>query len=118
MDICQEPPRDEFIGQRIRAARLAANLTQAALAERLGITFQQIQKYETGKNRISAPSLFKVARLLSVPVESFDPEGCDTKYSFFDDPRAMRAAIALAQMPPDMAIDLACVIDICSQHAK
>ena len=62
---------DVHIGQRLRMRRKLAGLSQEQLAERLGVTFQQVQKYEKGTNRISASRLFGAARLLSVPVSYF-----------------------------------------------
>jgi len=55
---------DAFIGARIRSRRLDRNLSQTELAEPLGITFQQIQKYENGVNRVSGSRLIDIARLL------------------------------------------------------
>ena len=62
---------DVHIGKRIRMLRLTRNLSQTDLAKRLGITFQQIQKYEKGTNRIGASRLQHIARVLSVPVSFF-----------------------------------------------
>jgi transcriptional regulator with XRE-family HTH domain len=62
---------DVEVGQRIRIQRLAAGLSQSELAERVGVTFQQIQKYEKGTNRVGAGRLTKIARVLNVPVGSF-----------------------------------------------
>ena len=62
---------DVHIGQRLRLRRKLAGLSQEQLAERVGVTFQQMQKYEKGTNRISASRLFAAARLLSVPVSYF-----------------------------------------------
>ena len=67
---------DLHIGQRLRMQRKLAGLSQEQLAERLGVTFQQVQKYEKGTNRISASRLFGAALLLSVPV-SFFVEGLE-----------------------------------------
>lgn len=73
-------PIDIHVGKRIRLRRLALNLSQETLAELLGITFQQIQKYENGGNRISAPRLWDCACVLDVPVQFFfqdmDAETC------------------------------------------
>jgi transcriptional regulator with XRE-family HTH domain len=67
---------DVRIGARVRAARDAAGLSQSVLAAGLGISFQQIQKYEKGRNRFSASALQRVADLLGVPVaQFFDPPG-------------------------------------------
>lgn len=62
---------DVAVGNMIRSRRKLMGLTQANLAQQLGITFQQFQKYETGKNRIGAGSLSKVADLLNVPISFF-----------------------------------------------
>jgi transcriptional regulator with XRE-family HTH domain len=62
---------DVEVGQRIRIQRLAAGLSQSELAERIGVTFQQVQKYEKGTNRVGAGRLTKIARVLDVPVGSF-----------------------------------------------
>jgi transcriptional regulator with XRE-family HTH domain len=62
---------DAHIGARLRAARLRSGLSQENLAGRLGITFQQIQKYEKGTNRISASRLLQIATVLNMPVADF-----------------------------------------------
>ncbi len=62
---------DVAVGQRIRALRSAQGLTQTELAQSIGVTFQQIQKYESGANRVSASRLFDLARTLQVPVSHF-----------------------------------------------
>ncbi|HXW24993.1 MAG TPA: helix-turn-helix domain-containing protein [Xanthobacteraceae bacterium] len=62
---------DVEVGQRIRIQRLAAGLSQSELAERIGVTFQQVQKYEKGANRVGAGRLTKIARVLNVSVGSF-----------------------------------------------
>jgi transcriptional regulator with XRE-family HTH domain len=61
----------EIIGGRLRAARVLKRVSQEKLAEALGVTFQQVQKYETGANRISAPMLIRAARHLDQPIEFF-----------------------------------------------
>ena len=62
---------DVEVGQRIRARRMAQGMSQTELGNLLGVTFQHVQKYEKGTNRISASRLFGAARLLSVPVSYF-----------------------------------------------
>ena len=57
---------DIIIGSQLRLRRKMLGLSQSALARRMGITFQQVQKYECGKNSISARRLFEVAQLLQV----------------------------------------------------
>lgn len=62
---------DVYIGQRIRLRRNIMAITQKDLAEKCGITFQQVQKYETSGNRISASRLFQIALALETPVVFF-----------------------------------------------
>jgi transcriptional regulator with XRE-family HTH domain len=62
---------DVAIGQRLHLQRTLRNVTQAELASAIGITFQQIQKYELGAHRISAGKLLQVARFLTTPVSAF-----------------------------------------------
>jgi transcriptional regulator with XRE-family HTH domain len=62
---------DREVGQRVRERRVALGLTQGALAEALGVTFQQVQKYERGANRISASRLYRLAQFLNVPPTHF-----------------------------------------------
>lgn len=64
-------PVDIHVGQRIRQRRWLAGMTQQQLAERVGIRFQQIQKYETGMNRVSASRLWEIAQALDVPLAHF-----------------------------------------------
>ncbi len=62
---------DEHVGQRLRQRRSILGISQEKLAEMVGITFQQIQKYENGANRVSASRLFQLSNLLEVPVDFF-----------------------------------------------
>lgn len=62
---------DSYIGARVRMRRLMLNKSQEKLSARLGVTFQQIQKYEKGTNRISAGRLLELAIALRVPVSFF-----------------------------------------------
>ena len=71
-------PVDVHVGKRIRHRRWMVGMTQQQLAEHVGIKFQQIQKYETGMNRVSASRLWDIADALEVPV-SFFFEGLDEK---------------------------------------
>jgi transcriptional regulator with XRE-family HTH domain len=64
-------PVDVHVGKRVRHRRWMVGMTQQQLAERVGIKFQQIQKYETGMNRISASRLWDIANTLGVPVSFF-----------------------------------------------
>jgi transcriptional regulator with XRE-family HTH domain len=62
---------DRKLGQRVRSRRLEIGMSQERLAELLGVTFQQVQKYEKGVNRIAASRLFDIAAALDVPVGRF-----------------------------------------------
>ncbi len=64
-------PTDEHVGTRVRMRRLMLNLSQTHLADALGITFQQVQKYEKGANRITASRLQHIATFLQVPIPFF-----------------------------------------------
>jgi transcriptional regulator with XRE-family HTH domain len=64
-------PTDKHVGARIRMRRLMLGMSQTALADGLDLTFQQIQKYEKGVNRVGASRLQQIAHILHVPVEFF-----------------------------------------------
>jgi transcriptional regulator with XRE-family HTH domain len=64
-------PVDIHVGDRIRRRRRALGISQDKLAEALGLTFQQVQKYERGANRVSASKLYQVARALQAPIPYF-----------------------------------------------
>jgi transcriptional regulator with XRE-family HTH domain len=64
-------PVDSFVGQRLKQARLLAGLSQSELGSRVGVSFQAIQKYESGENRLSASRLLAVAEFLGKPVSFF-----------------------------------------------
>jgi transcriptional regulator with XRE-family HTH domain len=69
---------DAHVGARLRQRRMLLGISQEQLAEMLGLTFQQVQKYERGTNRVSASRLFQLARTLDTPItwffEDMDPE--------------------------------------------
>jgi transcriptional regulator with XRE-family HTH domain len=67
----KERTLDAYIGARVRMRRLMLNMSQEALSGKLGVTFQQVQKYEKGLNRISASRLFELSQALGVPVGYF-----------------------------------------------
>jgi transcriptional regulator with XRE-family HTH domain len=62
---------DALVGERVRSRRLQAKMSQATLGEAIGVTFQQIQKYEKGANRIGSGRLFKIAEVLQCDVTEF-----------------------------------------------
>jgi transcriptional regulator with XRE-family HTH domain len=74
----KEPnPIDVHVGSRVRLRRLLVGMSQEKLGEQLGLTFQQVQKYEKGTNRIGASRLYEVSRILNVPVQYFYEEMAD-----------------------------------------
>ena len=64
-------PIDVHVGNRVRMRRMLIGMSQERLGKELGLTFQQIQKYEKGTNRISASRLYRMAQILGVPVQYF-----------------------------------------------
>src|SRR5688572_15416413 len=64
-------PIDIHVGNRVRLQRMLVGISQEKLGERLGLTFQQVQKYEKGINRIGASRLFELSRVLGVPIQFF-----------------------------------------------
>ena len=72
-------PVDVQVGQRVRAYRLARGMSQTTLGQKVGVTFQQIQKYEMGTNRIGSSRLKKVATVLGVSIGTLFAEGEDNQ---------------------------------------
>lgn len=85
----QPNPIDIHVGSRVRLRRMMLGMSQEKLGESLGITFQQIQKYEKGTNRIGASRLQNIATVLSVPVSFFfeDAPGTPTEAAGFGESR-------------------------------
>ncbi|ERM03338.1 Cro/Cl family transcriptional regulator [Brucella intermedia 229E] len=84
------PPIDVHVGSRIRLRRNMLGLSQEKLGENLGITFQQIQKYEKGTNRVGASRLQAISAILNVPVSFFfeDAPGSSNQAGFAEDNEA------------------------------
>jgi len=80
-------PVDVHVGARIRTRRLLLGMNQETLANALGLTFQQVQKYEGGANRVSASRLAEVAEVLGVPIAYFFND-----LDLADDPAAVEEA--------------------------
>lgn len=91
-------PVDVHVGKRVRHRRWLVGMTQQQLAEKVGIKFQQIQKYETGANRVSASRLWDIAHALDVQIAFFF-EGIDDA-----DKKALKGANAEA-VPSDLLGD-------------
>ena len=64
-------PVDHHVGARVRMRRMLLGVSQDKLGEALGLTFQQVQKYEKGANRIGASRLYDIAKILDVPIQYF-----------------------------------------------
>ncbi len=110
---------DIHVGQRVRQRRWAKGMTQQQLAEMVGIRFQQIQKYETGENRLSASRLWDIAAALEVPVSYFfegladGPEGEATEGHLLNDREALSLIRAYYAIPGEKRrklLDLARVL--------
>src|SRR5262245_7401516 len=78
-------PTDIHVGSRIRMRRLILGMSQSALGDALGLTFQQVQKYEKGTNRVGSSRLQQISEILGVPVPHFF-EGLPGSASLADDP--------------------------------
>ena len=95
---------DRTIGSRIAALRSAQSLSQTMLGQAIGVSFQQVQKYEKGRNRIGAGRLQAIADLLKVPVETFfagqpgSDDGMAAAQTFFDDPKVMELVMAFTSI--------------------
>lgn len=73
--IAKKPnPVDIHVGSRVRLRRMLLGMSQEKLGDKLGLTFQQVQKYEKGVNRIGASRLFQLSKILDVPVQFFFDE--------------------------------------------
>jgi len=114
----QTPPRaaaihpvDRHVGQVLRARRRALQLSQSVVAARLGISFQQLQKYERGTNRISASALHGLSLALDLPVARFfeglaapenpgDARGRDLVAEMVAAPEGLALAEAFLNLPP------------------
>ncbi len=79
---------DEYIGNSMRCIRLVLGITQFELAKSIGITFQQLQKYENGTNRVSAATLASLSKVLKVPVSGFFPPQKKLKKNVLNENRA------------------------------
>jgi transcriptional regulator with XRE-family HTH domain len=94
-------PIDVAVGDRLRRIRQAANLSQSDLANRLNISFQQIQKYEKGANRISVSRLFEISEVLKVAPSSFFEgiEKADIEPPVYVRPRSTKIANLIDRLP-------------------
>ncbi len=94
----QVNPFDAYIGFMIKKRRRVLNLSQQHVAYMLGVTFQQIQKYEKGINRITAERLWDLAQLFHIPYDYFF-SGLTSFLSLFENPKALPSCYAIAKSP-------------------
>lgn len=112
-------PQDIEVGRRIRARRLELGLSLNALAAQLELTFQQVQKYESGANRVAASRLIRIAEALQVPPSFFFPvqqASSDANLEFLTSARAMLLARAFAQIRCEKT--QAAIVSLVEQIAK
>lgn len=117
-DLASDVAINAHIGHRVKSARKRAGLTQAALADAIGVTYQQVQKYERGVTRLSAHQLFNVACLLDVTIESlFDglprPKGAgDRPVDWMNlDAESLALAYRVATASPRLRMAISGLID-------
>jgi len=118
-------PVDVQVGRRVRAYRQAQGMSQSTLGEKVGVTFQQIQKYERGTNRIGSSRLKKVATVLGVGIAALFAEenggqsGDDPLTEFIDQPHAIRLLKAFAAIADDkQRLALVRLTEGLAEHAK
>jgi transcriptional regulator with XRE-family HTH domain len=97
-------PVDTLVGRNIRIIRQGRGTSQTELARKIGVTFQQVQKYENGTNRVGAGRLFKIASVFGVPIsamfegaeEALPEENPTSSVALLAEPYVLRTARALA----------------------
>lgn len=103
-------PIDRHVGRRVHEKRLGSGLSQTALGKAVGVSFQQMQKYEKGQNRISASKLFEIAEFLNVGIPYFfegysSRSGVAEEAAAFDhDHPATRQSLEIARMAPQLPL--------------
>jgi len=105
---------DRLVGVRVRERRIALGMSQDMLAKKLGLSFQQVQKYEKGTNRISAGRLFVLAQALMTPVVYFFGEviGASRQSGFAEDPAPSPVmSFAASREGQELAVALAQIKD-------
>ncbi|MER9925751.1 helix-turn-helix domain-containing protein [Mesorhizobium sp. M0048] len=117
-------PADRHDGKQIAIVRVQSDVSQAQLARSIGISFQQLQKYENARNRVSASMLYEIGRSLSVPVSRFfeglpgndetspnaSPLPVDERINFIASAEGRRLIEGLMQLPPRVRNRVAAVI--------
>jgi transcriptional regulator with XRE-family HTH domain len=121
MPVKNAVPHDKVVGRRMRARRRQLGLSQQALGDALGLSYQQVQKYEQGVSRIGAGRLQQIAEILNVPVSVFFDQKLGGSqdgggvFAFLDTPYSFRLVSAFAKMP-DRGIQQ-CIVHLVEQIA-
>lgn len=119
-------PVDVHVGQNIRIFRTAKKMSQSELGKAIGVTFQQVQKYEKGTNRVGSSRLSKIADILGVPVNRFfedggrpmrGAQGADLT-QLLSQAYAVRTLQALANVPPRSRLALVTLIESMAQDGN
>ena len=114
-------PVDVHVGGRVKAGRTLIGMTQTEIGKHVGVTFQQIQKYENGMNRITASRLWVISLVLGQPISWFF-EGVGKRKRKGDDPLAKRETLTfvryLSACDPDVQKHLAAMINAVAGKAK
>ncbi|MDV6330792.1 helix-turn-helix domain-containing protein [Asticcacaulis sp. 201] len=110
---------DRQIGQAVRDRRKELKLSQQMLAARIGVTFQQVQKYESGITRLSATTLFDIARVLDAPIgyffDSLEPVGDITPASFWLSDKGKALAHTVPRIEPRLRRKVLELIEILTE---
>lgn len=101
-------PVDVEVGRRVRDARKERSLSQSALAEQIGVKYQQIQRYENGVNRISASRLLRISQALGLPLSALLPDavrisGHGDASAHVSSPKILSSHHGASESPQDVA---------------
>ena len=121
-------PVDKLVGQNIRIFRTAKGISQTELGSAVGVTVQQIQKYENGANRVGSSRLFKIAEVLEVPIGRFFDNAATASDAsvagpvvtdLLNSPYAVQMLKAFARLPSDsMRRSLVVLAERISEHSN
>jgi transcriptional regulator with XRE-family HTH domain len=103
----QANPVDAQVGNRVRLRRMLIGMSQEKLGDFLGLTFQQVQKYEKGVNRIGAGRLFNIARVLGVPITYFYEDTTDEQATGFAEEAGAPPVMEFLGSPEGLQLSLA-----------
>jgi transcriptional regulator with XRE-family HTH domain len=112
---------DRHVGQRIKAKRILENMSQERLARALGISYQQLQRYESGKGRLPCSMLYRAAEAMAVPVGFFFeqmPGTSDAPTGRQPDKAALSAARNMQAIDPNVRESLMRLIDVLSKQER